>query len=242
MPVNRRFVEALMVGANHEVMRELLWRGYPTDQRGTPLHRFWDRNGSLAGATDDIPAIDEHWTGDLGTHQTGDPSQVVLIVRGELLRRYPRTQVYAVRAEWVDGRRRPVAVPAALPLDDPAHPERYPAFGGLIPPDIAYVGFDLPDDVRGDADPAAGRPGWFFVFQQPRTDPLRPGRDPFGERPRPGRTGPVLAGRRGQPVRACRPRRPALRSRPARLGAAGHLRRPRAVVRAEAVPGVYPRL
>ncbi|MEH1163950.1 hypothetical protein V6V47_01030 [Micromonospora sp. CPCC 205539] len=168
VPANRRFIEALMIGANQEMMRELLWRGYPTDQRGTPLHRFWDRNGSLGGAGDDIPAIDEHWTGELGTHQTGDPAQVVLVVRGELLRRYPRTQIYAVRAEWVDGRRRPVAVPAALPVGDPAHPERYPAFGGILPPDVAYVGFDLPDDVRGDADPTAGRPGWFFVFQQPR--------------------------------------------------------------------------
>src|SRR6185436_1651563 len=30
--------------------------------------------------------------------------------------------------------------------------------------------FDLPDDVRGDPDPAAARPGWFFVFQQPPTE------------------------------------------------------------------------
>src|SRR5688572_10683541 len=31
---NPRFVESFMVGLNHEMGRELLWRGYPTDQRG----------------------------------------------------------------------------------------------------------------------------------------------------------------------------------------------------------------
>ena len=31
------FVEAFLVGLNHEMGRELLWRGYPTDQRGTVL-------------------------------------------------------------------------------------------------------------------------------------------------------------------------------------------------------------
>ena len=40
---NPRFVEALMVGANHEMGRELLWQGFPTDQRGTPFQHFWQR-------------------------------------------------------------------------------------------------------------------------------------------------------------------------------------------------------
>ena len=167
VPANSRFIEALMVGANQEMMRELIWRGYPTDQRGTCLHRFWDRSGSVTGAADDIPAIDETWAGELGSHQVAALDQVVLVVRGELLRRYPHTVVYAVRAEWVAGRRRPVAVPPGVSVSDPAHPERYPAFGATIPPDVSFLGFDLPDDVRGDPEPAAGRPGWFFVFQQP---------------------------------------------------------------------------
>jgi hypothetical protein len=167
VPANPRFIEALMVGANHEMMRELIWRGYPTDQRGTCLHRFWDRNGSVTGASDDIPAIDENWAGELGSHQVGALDQVVLVIRGELLRRYPHTVVYAARAEWAAGRRRPVAVPPGLPVTDPAYPERYPAFAGIIPPDVAFLGFDLPGDARGDPDPAAGQPGWFFVFQQP---------------------------------------------------------------------------
>ena len=34
---------ALKGWAKHGASRELLWRRYPTDQRGTPLRRFWDR-------------------------------------------------------------------------------------------------------------------------------------------------------------------------------------------------------
>ena len=36
-----------MAGLNHEMARELLWRGYPTDQRGTVFRRFWDRAGAV---------------------------------------------------------------------------------------------------------------------------------------------------------------------------------------------------
>ena len=38
---NAPFVHAVLTGANHEMMRELRWRGYPTDERGTAFHRFW---------------------------------------------------------------------------------------------------------------------------------------------------------------------------------------------------------
>ena len=41
---NRAFVEAYMIGLNFEMGRELLWRGYPTDQRGTYFRRFWRRS------------------------------------------------------------------------------------------------------------------------------------------------------------------------------------------------------
>ena len=35
LETNQRFIEAYMVGLNHEFARELLWREYPTDQRGS---------------------------------------------------------------------------------------------------------------------------------------------------------------------------------------------------------------
>ena len=51
----RRFIEAYMVGLNSEMGRELLWRGYPTDQRGTYFRQFWDATAAGAGDRTDIP-------------------------------------------------------------------------------------------------------------------------------------------------------------------------------------------
>ena len=39
--VNNAFIESFLVGLAHEFNRELLWREYPTDMRGTPFRRFW---------------------------------------------------------------------------------------------------------------------------------------------------------------------------------------------------------
>ena len=42
METNQRFIEAYMVGLNHEMACELLWREFPTDQRGSYFRQFWD--------------------------------------------------------------------------------------------------------------------------------------------------------------------------------------------------------
>lgn len=39
---NRRFIEAFMMGLNHEFASELRWRNYPTDLRGSYFRKFWD--------------------------------------------------------------------------------------------------------------------------------------------------------------------------------------------------------
>ena len=39
---NNAFINSYMVGLNHEMARELLWREYPTDQRGSYFRQFWD--------------------------------------------------------------------------------------------------------------------------------------------------------------------------------------------------------
>ena len=44
-----------MVGLNHEFARKLLWRDYPTDQRGSYFRQFWDVRGYIdsEGLSDD---------------------------------------------------------------------------------------------------------------------------------------------------------------------------------------------
>ena len=41
LETNPKFTEAFLAGLSDEMGRELLWRGYPTDQRGTYFRRFW---------------------------------------------------------------------------------------------------------------------------------------------------------------------------------------------------------
>jgi hypothetical protein len=150
LETNPRFVEAFLVGANHEMNRELLWRRYPTDRRGTPFRRFWER---LDGQEDIGPIHEFNSAARLGNNSTGQlEGSLVLLVRGELLRRYPNSVVYAVPA-GADGRLQQDA-PVALPV-----------FAGRLEPDLTFVGFDLTEEQ------VTPPPGWFFVIQEQPTEP-----------------------------------------------------------------------
>jgi len=172
LQTNPKFIEAYMVGLNHEMSRELLWRGFPTDQRGTYFRQFWDAQGDLLGSSEqerearrDITPI-ATWTDEsqLGNHAARGLSegQLVLLVRGDLLRRYPRAVVYAVEGIWSsDGARRELGTN-----------ELYPMFRATQSPDITMLGFLLTKSkVRGADTKASGGPGWFFVLQEQPTEP-----------------------------------------------------------------------
>jgi hypothetical protein len=160
LAVNDRFVEAFLVGLNHEFARELAWRGFPATRRGTMFRRFWDTRDDHAGSIPEIrtwPAASH-----LGEHLAGSGSdgQLVLLLRSDLLRRYPRATVTAVEAAWTpEGRR------------VPASGERQPSFRGSSRGEVVFVGFDLDvAEARGGTDPA-GPAGWFFIVQE---QPLAP--------------------------------------------------------------------
>src|SRR5206468_2259532 len=59
LETNQKFIEAYMVGLNHEFARELLWREYPTDQRGSYFRQFWDVRGYFSAADQDNKALKE---------------------------------------------------------------------------------------------------------------------------------------------------------------------------------------
>jgi hypothetical protein len=172
---NPWFVQAFLAGLNHEMGRELSWRGYPTDQRGTYFRRFWDRSAAVPPLTgtalDDIADMPSwnpaHPLGTAGATATA-ASQLVLVIRGELLRRYPRAVIYAARAQWsgaLDANGDP------LPRLAVGGQELHPSFGGFLAPDVRFLGFDLsPERARGTATDA----GWYVVFAEP------PGETRFG--------------------------------------------------------------
>jgi hypothetical protein len=92
---NKAFEEAFLAGMNTEMGKELLWREYPTDERGSYFRKFWDK-ASLPKCVDDYFDIKEmhEWNDELGkNHRIGVDSLVVFVVKGKLMRAYPNTAV-----------------------------------------------------------------------------------------------------------------------------------------------------
>ena len=126
--VDRRFVEAFLVGANQELNRELLWRGVPADQRATAFRRFWNRTDQ----GDDIPAIVD-WSGSKALGDNASPMDAGVLLRSELVHRCPSLVVAAVPAVWgSDGKRRPSSDASAV---------RSPVIRTVVGDDLLYVGF-----------------------------------------------------------------------------------------------------
>ncbi|MCB0629568.1 MAG: hypothetical protein R2824_19705 [Saprospiraceae bacterium] len=230
LQTNRRFLEAFMIGLNHEFASELRWREFPTDMRGSYFRKFWDtsiysaeqqekllfRNSAIgqelfaniqtqygsqfdtwekmeATYTNGDPEVEEQqvaqayekaiedwlltreeekdierpstWVLDsrLGEHpiQASNKNmadQLVVLVRGDLLRKFGNTLIYLVGK---DGSAPPD------PDYDPASPRLFPVFEGALSPDITFLGFSIGAAAAGD---------YFIVFEERMTD-LRYGLD-----------------------------------------------------------------
>jgi hypothetical protein len=157
---NQRFIEAYMVGLSFEMARELLWNEYPTDQRGTYFRQFWDHRGYVSAPGEvfdpevfrDIKPI-HGWprTAAIGTNGARRPppggQHLVLMVRGELIHRYPNVIVYIAQSVDIDA------------------PERHPVFSGRLGADVAFYGFEI---TQAEAN---GNPGWYFVLQEQPAEP-----------------------------------------------------------------------
>ena len=163
-----RFVEAFLLGASQELNYELLWRGLPADSRATAFLKFWAH-------ADDSVDIDPITTWDAasayGSHVKTNAS-MILLVRSELVRRYPSVVVAAIPAAWKDARTRsPIKDQSKLVL---------PIFRGRIGTDVLYAGFSQPplSDAIGSTAPP-GPAGWYFLLSENPGDP-RFGLDPDG--------------------------------------------------------------
>jgi hypothetical protein len=200
METNQKFIESYMVGLNHEFSRELLWREYPTDQRGSYFRQFWDVRTFLADAGADPGALRERlfdipelhtWrtTSALGDHdhreaQGDKEDELVLVIRGELLKKYPTAVIYAHRADWelLNGepdKSRPRKLFPLTPeqeADPPREIVKTPLYEAKVDPDIYFFGFDLTAEEARGGQIVDGREdaGWFFVIKE------RPGEPRFG--------------------------------------------------------------
>lgn len=167
--VNQYFVDAFMVGANHEMNRELLWRGFPTDLRGTPFQRFWDRVG--IGADGRLERLPDMQPIHLWGHQPlgkrsdpniADPDRVALLIKGRLLLRYPNAAIYAWRRVKNAGPEASKLLKGADGRPPTEADVQTPVFSGFIAPDITFFGFDIDKDDIAD---------WCFVVEEPMSEP-----------------------------------------------------------------------
>ena len=163
---NRAFIESYMIGLNHEMARELLWRGFPTDQRGTVFARFWDTTataGRVSAPGSDITPIHTWAFGSaLGAHPDSRTSaQLVVLIRGEIVRRFPNATMFLQKARAGSGTRTPNAM-----IGGPS--SEFPVFRGELGDDLVYLGFRVtPEDAKGRT--SASPNGYFLVIQeQPR--------------------------------------------------------------------------
>src|SRR5690606_20154350 len=121
--------------------------------RGTPFRQFWEW---LDGGPDIAPIHGWPRTGPLGSHTrgAGADGQIVLLVRGALIRRYPN----AVLLAWK-------ATPDGARISEDAADIRTPVFQGRLDPDVIFAGFDLRDTEIEQGG------GWFFLVQEQPTEP-----------------------------------------------------------------------
>jgi hypothetical protein len=238
-----------MCGSNHEFAGELLWRGYPTDQRGSYFRQFWDvseyvsrddklqqlligwlRKQGVASIQDlatkekrmiirrhqdevgDISNLSEDEINDLvaqlvkeeqlaemlkditplvkwqnnrlGYNKNRPGEDLVLVVRGDLLKRYPNALIYAIDAVPCDGADgEPVpGLPEYLkdsngdPITDPVQIQTilkgihriFPVFQATLPPDLTFFGFPFSEE---DARGFGGGLGKYFVIEEQVLEP-----------------------------------------------------------------------
>jgi hypothetical protein len=192
---NRAFVEAFLAGLNVEMGRELRWREFPTDERGSYFRQFWDVRGLMndpaldAQEFKDIKPMDQWVSGELrdhlpeGNYSGGEP--LVLAIRGGLIQAFPNAMIYAVKA---------VAGVGGVEIDFNGTPKGLilgdeiisPIFGGKIEPDITLKGFNLKYDIAcGTGD--SKNLGYFFIIKEVAGE-LRFGLDDFPPPPTPPQT------------------------------------------------------
>ena len=154
--------------------RELLYHEYPTDQRGTYFRQFWDVRGVLGpgGAPIDPEKLRDierihrwkaarsAWAPIPDASRAPREGHLVFLIKGELLRRYPDTLVYAVKAKIEDGARTLGDRGALSGLRGPAR-SRHRVLR-LRPAGRARS--RRPDPTKDQ--------GWYFVLQEQPTEPL----------------------------------------------------------------------
>lgn len=200
MTPNTQFIESFLAGMNHEFARELLWREFPTDMRGSYFRHFWEFDNDPTCELLPLPnqsedefhqqvidfqnrAVDikeiHRWNNALGNNHERTFG-LMLLFRGELFKKYPGTLIYLQQAAWNNN------IPGAMPRQLTAYEKDnviWPMISGNIEPDIWFFGFSL--SAAAAAGNTSDNPGYFVVLRE------RPGEISFGLADHLGSTPPI---------------------------------------------------
>lgn len=142
LTINASTIEAMLVGANDALAREIVWRDLPVPRGATLLRRFWE------GGSDPDSGPVRGWRAPLGKNLTGK-ADLALVLRSPLLRMIPGLMVAMVPCL------------AGKPQTNGRKPAK---FRGLLDAGTLYAGFEL------SAEAARGTSlldGWFVELSQP---------------------------------------------------------------------------
>lgn len=134
---NRIFIESFLCGLSDEMGKELILNQFPLEQGATIFNHFWDPTTVEEGNVDDLgnpQALRDicplREFSKLGTNQKGAVSgRVVLLLKGDLIRRYPQTEIFVLKTTQAFG-------------DGSNQGEKIiSVFRGNLGPDILAIGF-----------------------------------------------------------------------------------------------------
>lgn len=175
---NPAFIEAFLCGMNTEMGKELLWREYPTDSRGSYFRKFWDtelksdiREEVQKDSFFDILPIHQwdkrensdsnHHLGE--NHYPGKEDLLIFVIKGELLKKYPETTIFLGASELKNNK---------IKLN-PKGDKIYPELSAWLSDDIFMVGFaEKLKFLVGN--PKENKAGYFLCFMN------KPGETRFG--------------------------------------------------------------
>ena len=190
LETNPSFVQSCLVGVNHEMSREFAWRDYPTSLNNTWFYSFWNYVDN--GPQRDILPI-KKW-GDkvslgsmkLSAQSLNSKEKAVLLIKGDLLKHYPKTKIYMVKAKWdlvdeaeyaewktINPQIKKPQIRLVRKLDTSSEKNvMLPVFKGEIQSQAHFLGFDITaEQAKGSANPDNRDAGWFFVFEENIKEP-----------------------------------------------------------------------
>ncbi len=132
---NAKFIESYICGLNTEMGKELFWREYPTDRRGSYFEKFWDSESFYSNHSY-IPDVNHQydWYGELGRNHLNEKPLLIFVVKGELMKKYPDVLVYLASSQ-IKGNR--------VLFDDNIKMQVYPELKARISKDTTLYGFRI---------------------------------------------------------------------------------------------------